>query len=297
MSDSVAALNRRDAATAVGLALLVLLSGSLRMAPGVCGSFHDDAIYVSTASALAHGQGYRLVDVPGEPLQTKYPVLYPAVLSVVWRIAPDFPANVWAMQAITLAFGAAAVALAYLYLVRFGYVSRRVAASAGVVCATAPYFLYFAVQTMAEMPFALFSIVALWGVESLLVRGNISRPKQFAWGAALALPFLCRTIGVTVIVAGLGVLLLKRRPLRWCASGTVCAALLWILWSLAGRGIWDQNPVDGYYTDYLGCWSSTGVTMVGRVFSRNLLMVAHGSAELPLEGLSAAISHEIGART
>ncbi|MEX2112204.1 MAG: hypothetical protein WD845_03415 [Pirellulales bacterium] len=294
MSDGSIPLGRRDAGIAIGLALVMLLCGSVRMAPGVCGSFHDDAIYVSTASALASGQGYRLVDVPGAPLQTKYPILYPAILSVIWYVWPSFPANLLAMQAVTLLFGAATVAMGYLYLVRFGYFSRAIAASAGVICATAPYFLYFAVQTMAEMPFALLSIVALWGVESYLLRPDMGKRKQFAWGAALALPFLCRTIGATLIVAGLGVLLFHRRPLRWYTAGTVCAALGWIMWSLAGRGIWDTNPVDGYYTDYLGCWSSTGVSLVGRVFSKNLLMTAHGSAELPFEGLSAAMAAVLG---
>ncbi len=264
------------------------------MAPGVCGSFHDDAIYVSTASALANGQGYRLIDVPGAPLQTKYPIVYPAVLSIVWYVWPGFPENLVAMQALTLLFGAATVALGYLYVVRFAYFSRTIAASAGVVCATAPYFLYFAVQTMAEMPFALLSIVALWGVESYLLRADMAKRTQFAWGAALALPFLCRTIGAVLLVAGLGVLLCRRRPLRWYAAGAACAALPWIVWSMAGRGIWDQNPVDGYYTDYLGCWSSTGLTMVGRVFSKNLLMMAHGSAALPFEGLSVDLGAVIG---
>jgi hypothetical protein len=292
--DQLEPLTRRDATTAVAIAALVLLAGSLRMAPGVCGSFHDDAIYVSTAQALADGAGYRLIGVPGEPPQTKYPFLYPAVLAVVWRMAPAFPANLVVMQWLTLSFGACAVALTYLYLVRFRYCTRAVAAAAGVVCATAPYFLYFAVQTMAEMLFALCTIAALWGVEAMLLKDETSRRKEFAWGVALALPFWCRTIGATVAVAGLGVLIVHRRPWRWYISGAACGALPWILWSLAGRGIWNQDPVNGYYTDYFGCWSSTGLAMVGTVLSRNILLSAHGSAELPLEGVSTAIGHVIG---
>jgi hypothetical protein len=294
MSDLRIPLRGRDAAIATALALLVLLAGSSQMAPGVCGSFHDDAVYVSTAKALASGDGYRLIDVPGAPLQTKYPILYPAMLCVVWSAWPSFPDNVLAMQAITLCFAAATSALGYLYLVRFAYFSRPIAAAAGAICATTPYYLNFAVQTMAEMPFALFSLVALWGVESFLVRADMSKRTQFAWGAALALPFLCRSIGATLIVSSLWTLLRHRRPVAGFAGGAVCGAAPWILWSLLGRGIWDHNPVDGYYTDYFGCWSSTGVSMAGRVISKNILMTAHGSAELPLEGLSSSIAPWLG---
>ena len=288
------ALTRRDAATAVALAILVFFTGWLRMAPGVCGSFHDDAIYVSTAEALASGQGYRLIDVPGAPLQTKYPVLYPALLSAVWYVWPSFPENLIAMQVLTLAFAAAAAALVYQYLVRFGYFSRAIAAAAGVVCATVPYFLYFAVQTMAEMPFALATVAALWGVEQLINSPSTNKREQFGWGLLLAVPFLCRSIGATIVVTSLWVLWRNGRPLRWVAAGASCAAAPWVLWSLLGRGIWDSNPVDGYYTDYLGCWSSTGLAMVARVFSRNAVMIAHGSTELPLEGVSALVGPWLG---
>ena len=221
-------------------------------------------------------------------------MLYPAVLSAVWYVWPSFPENLLVMQVVTLCFAAATVALGYLYLVRFGYFSRTIAATAGLLCATAPYFLYFAVLTLAEMPFALFSLAALWGVESFLVRPEMTRRAQSGRGAVLALPFLCRSIGATLIVSSLWVLLRNRRPLRWYAVGAACLATPWILWSLAGRGIWNQNPLDGYYTDYLGCWSSTGLSMVGRVFSKNALMTAHGSAELPLEGLAEPFARWLG---
>ena len=91
-------LERRDLLMACGLAALVLLAGSMRMAPGVCGVFHDDAIYVSTGRALAAGDGYRLTGVPGAPLQTKYPILYPAALAAVCHVWPSFPESVRSLR-------------------------------------------------------------------------------------------------------------------------------------------------------------------------------------------------------
>ena len=55
--------------------------------------YHDDAIYCATAKSLATGAGYRIASLPTEPYQTKYPPLYPALLSLVWRIDPAFPSN------------------------------------------------------------------------------------------------------------------------------------------------------------------------------------------------------------
>jgi hypothetical protein len=288
--NAASCLSRRDAVVAVMLALVVLCAGGLRMATGVCGVYHDDAIYVSTAKALASGHGYRLIDVPGEPVQTKYPWLYPAILALIWHAWPSFPANLAAMQWLTLSFAAAAVSLGYLYLVRFRYCSRAVAASAGLVCATAPFFLYFAVHTMAEMPFSLLTLCALWGVESYLWRGQMTQRSQFGWGCVLALPFLCRSIGAVVVVSSLAVLLWNKRPVGWYLAGAMCVAAPWVVWSLGGLGIWDRNPVDGYYTDYFGCWSSTGVAMAGRVVSVNSQVVAQGTGELALEGVSAVLA-------
>ena len=319
-------LKRSDWFLTAAICALTIAAGACRIAPGVCGLFHDDAIYISTAKGLAQGDGYRLVDVPGQPLQTKYPILYPALLSAVWKAWPAFPDNLAAMQGLTLLSAGATVALGYLYLVRFGYFSRALAASAALVCATAPFFLYFAVQTMAEMPFALLSIAALWGVEQCLAQRSAKREvrdgsnaergmrnakspdtphsalriphwQQLALGVLLALPFLCRTIGATVVVAGLWVLWLNRRPVRWHALGAACAVAPWIAWSLLGRGIWEENRIEGYYTDYFGCWTSTGLSLVGRVFFTNAMMVAQGSSDLSFEGASAAIESALGRRT
>jgi hypothetical protein len=151
-----------------------------------------------------------------------------------------------------------------------GYFSRQIAA-AGLVCATASYF-FLSVPTMAEMPFALCSLFALWGLENFLLRGEMMRRGQFGGGILLALPFLCRTIGATLVVSGLLVLLLHRRPLRWYAAGVLCASLPWIAWSFLGRGIWEQNRWR-VRTDYLGCHRAPG-GWPGSAYQRPV--VAHG---------------------
>ena len=68
------------------------LAWTLRSMPHL-GFYHDDSIYWVSAESLAKGDGYRIESLPGEPYQTKYPPLYPALLAVVWKLNPHFPAN------------------------------------------------------------------------------------------------------------------------------------------------------------------------------------------------------------
>src|SRR5688572_12685659 len=96
----VVQLDRKDWHLAIVLAAaFVVLASVSTFVAAACGSFHDDAIYVSTAKALAEGRGYDLINLPGAPPQTKYPILYPLLLALVWKVWPQFPGNLWALQA------------------------------------------------------------------------------------------------------------------------------------------------------------------------------------------------------
>src|SRR5215469_17055172 len=87
------------------------------------GYYHDDGIYVTTAKSLATGQGYRIISLPGEPVETKSPPLYPFLLSLVWRLDPAFPENLMGMMLLSVGAAMASLALAWFYLRRRGYAS------------------------------------------------------------------------------------------------------------------------------------------------------------------------------
>jgi len=76
------------------LMVAVLLAAILSITPWPVGAYEDDAIYTLLAKALATGDGYRMINLPGSPHATHYPPGYPFFLSLLWRIAPDFPDNV-----------------------------------------------------------------------------------------------------------------------------------------------------------------------------------------------------------
>ena len=68
------------------------LAWTLRAMPHL-GFYHDDSIYWVSAKSLAEGHEYRIASLPGQPYQTKYPPLYPILLAGIWKINPNFPAN------------------------------------------------------------------------------------------------------------------------------------------------------------------------------------------------------------
>jgi hypothetical protein len=279
----------RDLLLAVALASLVLVLGYWRMVPEVCGDFHDDAIYVITAKALAQGEGYRLLYLPGAPLQTKYPFLYPALLAVIWKFWPTFPDNLALMKWLSLLCGAATVALSYLYFIRFHYLPRTMAFAPGLICATSPFFLYFATQTLSELPFALLVVLAIWVFDARLGEPPAAGRRQFFLGALLALPFLCRTLGLTLPLAGLLILYHRGRSLRWTALGAMACMLPWILWMIMGLGAWSRDPISGYYTDYLSWWLSTGWAFLFRIAADNFLNILWSVALVSMEGITVGL--------
>ncbi len=75
------------------------------------GSLTEDSLYFSAGLSMADGRGYRMASVPGEPVQTRVPPLFPAYLApfahsrtllswMLWVMAPTSLALVffWARQ-------------------------------------------------------------------------------------------------------------------------------------------------------------------------------------------------------
>jgi hypothetical protein len=273
-------LTRQDWSLALVLVALTVLLGSWQMIVGVSGVYHDDGIYVSTAKALAEGQGYRLINLPEAPAQTKYPPLYPALLAIIWKLYPTFPDNLVFMQFITLLSGAVMVGLAYLYLVRFGYFSRGVAFGAGALTLSSKFYLYFCTLTLSELPFALLAVVALWALERQDESLSLQPRAQFFLGVLLSLPLLTRIIGVMFIPFGFFRLWKQGRPLWWTALGVSALLLPWLGWMLVMPQWLSADSVNMYYTNYLAWWYSFVKTALGQIIVTNIGMVALGTLAL-----------------
>ena len=76
------------------LSFVLLLLGLLYVYlinPDVVGFLYDDGIYLMLTQALAHGHGYRLMGMIGQPWFYKYPPLYPLGLAVLYILIFKFP--------------------------------------------------------------------------------------------------------------------------------------------------------------------------------------------------------------
>jgi hypothetical protein len=280
MSGGLRPLRLHDGLIALAVAAALLAGTSRRIVPGVTGAFHDDAVYATTAVALADGEGYRLRNLPGAPPQTKYPILYPALLSVASKTATEPPDRLVAMQFATASIGAAAWALAYLFAVRFSVASRAAAAVVLLLLATAPNVLYFAGQTLSELPFLAFLVAGLWAGERALRGGAVPAPLAFATGVALGLPMLCRGVGFVLPLAALLLLLRARRPLAFVALGIAVVDLPWIAWSLSAA---PADDVTGYHTDYLGWFLDQASP---HIVASNFYRAGVAFGQLAFEGLA-----------
>src|SRR5262249_27997860 len=197
-------------------------------------------------------------NLPGSPPQTKYPPLFPAAVAVLWKAWPDFPANLLLLKGFVLLCGAAFLATFYLFMVRFNYAGRTTALAAGLLCATSVLFLVFSTLVLSEMLFAVLLVATLWRLEAAVRHPPGGAARDFLGGVLLALPFLCRSVGVVLVPLGLWRLRRAGRRLRWAAAGAALAVLPWLVWSAAAWRSWAKDPVEGYYTDYVGWWVSFG---------------------------------------
>src|SRR5580658_1709848 len=142
--------------------LVVYVGSILRMHPeNFFGMTQDDTIYFSSAKALADGRGYILPSIPGTPPATKYPVLYPWILSWVWRLNPSFPANLSDAIRITIAFGAIFVALTFYFLSSLKGLSDPEALLLTAVCALHPVVLGYSGGVLTDIPFSAVALATM----------------------------------------------------------------------------------------------------------------------------------------
>ena len=210
------------------------------------GDFHDDSVYYVTAKSLASGGGYRIESLPGEPAQTKYPPLYPLLLSIAWKLDPQFPRNLTIAAWLSwLAFPAVMFQLPALFR-RLGLTNGRMWLLL-VLFAVNPYVALFSTQLLSEMLFLALVLAAMFLVE----RSLDSPTLAIAAGVAGGLAYLTRTAGIVLFVAAMIYLWTRkqRRTGMLFAAGMLPFVAGWTLWSRLHQ-LPTNDPSLIYYTDY-----------------------------------------------
>lgn len=279
-------MTRVDAAVVVILALgsAYLTSAALKAPPQI-GQWQDDGIYLTTSKSLAEGHGYRRPELPGEPWQTKYPVLYPLLLSAVWRFRPDFPANVAVIRILHGVLTFLGLTFCHLALRRTWRMSDLTAGAASVAAVVSAGWMGVTKTPMSEALFLPLMGLALWMAAPTADDAADGRKQRTAWGRALlgglaaAAAYLTRTIGVALI-ASLVISWLWQR--RW-REAAVCAVLGaaaitgWRAWAASAEAANAANPVRqalGYELNY-GLWAPRDIATAARVSSQNTAAIAY----------------------
>ena len=260
-------LGRRSALALSAILLVFLLVLQGRWSAGSFGFFHDDSLYFSSARSLASGAGYRMPSVPGEPAQSKYPILYPWLLSQIWHVWPGFPGNLYPAFWLSVLAGCAFVVGSFVLLRQLG---TREKPALALTCLTGfhPTVQILSGSLLSDMTFLALTVWSLvLAAAGLPGDGQGRRVLWNRWIVAsllAALAVMARSIGVAL---GLGIV--AAALLRRCHRAALVGLLPWLI--CLGVGLWwswqqqtavgsSLEPEDGYtrtvlfYTSYLGFW-------------------------------------------
>jgi hypothetical protein len=251
LADIAQSLILRSAWPLVLLLALGLSSLAFFSAPNIIGLFHDDGIYTVVAKALSEGDGYRIISLPGEPYQTKYPFLYSYLLSWAWSFNPQFPDNISLLNFVTVFSYFASLLLAYVfYIQNTGGGKADALLYVFLVGANASVFS-MTMYPLSDMPFMAACLCSLC----------LSDPANNLWdrtkviallSASVGLAFLVRQAGAALILAGLIHFLIsrKRREFYLYVGIVGCLALSWLIWQVMYDSGTVANPLFAYHQSY-----------------------------------------------
>ena len=249
-------------ALALGVALLTVT-------PWPVGVFQDDAIYVVLAKALASGDGFRMINLPGAPHATHFPPGYPMLLAALWKLAPDFPDNIVVFKFVNALF-LAATAVGTYKLSRSRFDLGPLGASIASVVGTLSVVVLVITGVVLSEPLYMALVIPTLFVTERAAEDDSPRTAAAA-GALIGVLTLVRTLGVFLLPAAVLVMLLRRRWKSALVLTIVAMVFIapWQLWVSAYQGE-TVAPLVGKYGAY-GQWLSDGYRAGGWPFARAVL--------------------------
>ena len=205
---------------AVFLLMFVVLAW-LQRVPSIT-TANDDATYVLLSRSLREG-GYNSIHIVGTPIHTKYPPLFPALLAGVSSIAGESIDAFLAMNIVLAAIG-----LALVFAVARRIVAPPVALGALAMAAANPALQGTSGTVMSEPVFLVFTALTLW----VLSRAPLTKRDIVLACVVATLAALTRTIGATLILAVLALLVVER---RWRPAVVFSGLLLLVV---VGVSLW-----------------------------------------------------------
>lgn len=179
----------------------------------------DNAQFINLGRSLAEGHGLSET-IEGEPIpHTKYPFGFPLLLAITDII---FPGNLIALKSLVVLLYAISIPLTYLLIRRFA--ASPMALGVSALCLASPLLLDYSHQVMSEIPFFLFSLIALL----LLHRAQKSNTLSTLALAIIAIiaAYYIRSAGIILIGTGIIFFLLHK---KWKEAGLIAAGSLLLI--------------------------------------------------------------------
>ena len=219
----------------------------------ILGLFHDDGIYAVVAKSLARGSGYRIISLPGEPLQTKYPFLYSYLLSWIWSFDGNFPHNIVLLKSFNIA-----LLIALFFAAIFFY--RRVSSDMsgwglvfGVLLCTNPIIFTLTDYVLSDLLLVLFAVIALSLCSAELEVSGFRQEVRLALVTGFAC--LTRSAAVPLVIAGAmqSIVFRRFRDAAFYLFTVLAIVLPWLLWVA-----FSPRPELGSLFDYYSAYNFTG---------------------------------------
>ncbi len=226
------------------------LAWSFRTMPHL-GFYHDDSIYFVSARSLAMGDGYRIESLPGQPYQTKYPPLYPALLATIWKLNPQFPANLPLATLFAWLMLPPFLAALWFLLREYGF-SPPEQYLLTLIAALSPVTAVFSFSLMPELPFTALLVA------SLILAERATNPRASRWlalaaGIIAALAYLTKSVAAPLLFTVPFCFVLRKQIQKAALflAAMLPAAAGWQWWVTRHMSqSWDLVTL--YYTNYLG---------------------------------------------
>lgn len=246
------------------------------------GQYQDDGLYWNAAHSLAEGQGYRIRSLPEEPFQTKYPPLFPLMLSAIVRLHPPDSESL-----------SRAMLLVWIMLPACAVLTFRAGADLGLgpwqrlllglAVALSPVAALLSTNLLSELTFCCLLLSSL-----ILAENSVRRKsglRAFLAGVFAGLAYLTRSAGLALLLSGPIYLWWRKRrgaAILYAAAGLPALAA-WNLWAQHHRSASTDLL---YYTDYFR-FHLRVVTLADlpRLLSTNALQLVHSAGGLILFNL------------
>jgi len=257
------------------------------------GATQDDALYFTSAKALANHQGYILPSVPSGPAARKYPILYPWLLSWVWRLNPSFPSNLKGAVGLTVAFGVIFLVASFLFFRRLRGSGDLTALALTLFVALHPMILYYSAGILSDVPFAALALVAMLMADGAMQPAS-SAARTTGCALLTGLSILMRAFGIPVAAGILAAALMRR---AWRQAAIYCGVLVpfavavvwrWIFvppaqipsaasarWQTGYANVW------AYYMSYAQFWklSVPNVHILWAMLRSTAILIIHSPSD------------------